>query len=453
MTEKRSFPAWVDVGTRAGEGWGQGMKPPLHVTAFEERDHVRILHSADWHLGQCLHGFDRSFEHQSFLDWLLERIGEEDADALLVAGDVFDTANPSAAAQRMLYRFLAQARQRYPHLAMVFTAGNHDSPGRLEAPGPLLEELGVAVVGHLARAGGGTIDLERMAVPLRSRAGEVVWCLAVPFLRQSDVTRVGAAGGEAGFFHAWWTGVAQVYQDMLAGLGERGAECVVALGHCHMLGASVSEGSERRVVAGGLEGFPLEIFDDARLSYVALGHLHLAQRVGGRNHVRYSGSPLPLSFSETHYPHQVVRVDVSAGTPAVVESIRIPRFVDLFRVSAEGIEPLLERLRAMEFAEVVESERHAMLEIRVRLTDPEPTLRSRIEEVLAGRPVRLARVEVLLGTQEARRDESPQDLGTLQPQDVFTRLYTERYAAPAVPDELMGAFLELMSLCSVGDPQ
>ena len=103
---------------------------------------MRLLHTSDWHLGQSLHNFERHYEHQRFLDWLLDTVVSERADALLIAGDIFDNANPSSASQKQLYRFLQRARERVPHLNLIVIAGNHDSPGRLEAPGPLLEAHG-----------------------------------------------------------------------------------------------------------------------------------------------------------------------------------------------------------------------------------------------------------------------------------------------------------------------
>ena len=114
---------------------------------------MRLLHTADWHLGQTFYQFERSYEHQCFLDWLLETLVSEAIDALLIAGDIFDNTNPSAAAQRQLYRFLAAAKRRLPKLAIVIIAGNHDSGGRLEAPTPLLEGFDITVIGHTDRVG------------------------------------------------------------------------------------------------------------------------------------------------------------------------------------------------------------------------------------------------------------------------------------------------------------
>ena len=141
---------------------------------------MRLIHTSDWHLGQTLHNFERGYEHQAFLDWLLVTLDSEQAEALLISGDIFDTANPSAASQKQFYRFLQQAKARVPHLNIVIIAGNHDSPGRLEAPGPLLETLDATVIGFVPRLTDGSINLHKLVVPIKNKSGEVkAWCLAI----------------------------------------------------------------------------------------------------------------------------------------------------------------------------------------------------------------------------------------------------------------------------------
>ena len=138
---------------------------------------MKLLHTSDWHLGQSLNQYDRNFEHTRFLAWLLDTLEAEKVEALVIAGDVFDSTNPSAASQAQLYQFLTQARQRVPHLGIVMTAGNHDSPGRMEAPAPFLSLLDASVVGQVGRSVDG-IDWDRIVVPLKNREGLVsAWCI------------------------------------------------------------------------------------------------------------------------------------------------------------------------------------------------------------------------------------------------------------------------------------
>ena len=287
---------------------------------------MRLLHTSDWHLGQALHNFERSYEHQCFLDWLLDTIVAEQADALLISGDVFDTANPSAGAQKQLYRFLQQARARSPQLDIVIIAGNHDSPGRLEAPGPLLEAHGTVVVGHVVRNADGEIDLERMLVPLRDQQGEVrAWCVAMPVPASGRLAAQRVAEGEAPA-DPYSHGIAMLYQQAYALAQARRApgQAILAMGHCHMVDGQASLESERRIVIGGTEALPATMFDPA-IAYVALGHLHLAQRVGQKEHIRYCGSPLPLSFAEVGYQHQVLRIDLVDGAAREVTPLMVPR--------------------------------------------------------------------------------------------------------------------------------
>ena len=148
---------------------------------------LKLIHTADWHLGQTFFGYDREAEHDAFLGFLTNLLVERQTDVLLIAGDVFDVTNPSAGAQRRFYRFLKEANRRNPGLQIVIIAGNHDSAIRLEAPNPLLEELNTSIVGIVGRTDSGEIDLGSLVVPLRNRAGErEALCLAVPFLRQGD---------------------------------------------------------------------------------------------------------------------------------------------------------------------------------------------------------------------------------------------------------------------------
>jgi exonuclease SbcD len=407
---------------------------------------MKLLHTSDWHLGQSLNQYERSYEHAQFLGWLLGTLQAEQVDVLLIAGDVFDNTNPSAASQTQLYQFLTEARRRVPHLGIVMTAGNHDSPGRMEAPAPFLALLDACVVGQTGRGAEG-IDFGRIVLPLKNRAGAVAaWCIAMPFLRPADVPRVEGAAD------AYRAGIEAIYAQAYAyALAQRQpGQAIVALGHCHITGGQVSLESERRIVIGGAEALSDQVFD-AGIAYVALGHLHLAQKVGGSATRRYCGSPLPMSFSELDYKHQVVLVELDGEAVGSIRELLIPRSVELLRVPRHAA-PLAEVLAALQSLELAERLRDApqeqwpYLQVRVQLSQPEPSLRLQVEQALADKPVRLVRIET--STLRCGASASPQfsidELGTLQPADYFERLYQHRFAAP-VPDDLMAAFAELLN--------
>ncbi|WP_298610734.1 exonuclease SbcCD subunit D [uncultured Thiothrix sp.] len=411
---------------------------------------MRLIHTADWHLGQSLHSFERSYEQRSFLDWLLETLVEQQADALLIAGDVFDTANPSALAQQQLYQFLTAARARVPHLNTILIAGNHDSPARLEAPRPFLQLLDAVVSGQVWRLPSGSHDLESLVVPLKNKLGEITaWCLAIPFLRPADVPKVENAPD------AFLAGVQQLYQQAftIAQAKAKPDQAIIALGHCYLQGGSASLDSERRIVVGNSEALPASLFSK-ELSYLALGHLHLAQMVGDVDWMRYAGSPLPMSFAEANYPHQVLCVDFAGAKLKSIQPIRIPRFVDLLRVPAKPapLPAVLAALEALDLAPLPE-EQQPYLEVRVQLTAPEPGLRVRIETALKDKPVRLAKIETSYLRTEAESTElaplSLDELQQLDPLNLLEELYRQNYPNE-LPDELAKAFHAILQEAQLG---
>ncbi|HEX7988440.1 MAG TPA: exonuclease SbcCD subunit D C-terminal domain-containing protein [Duganella sp.] len=408
---------------------------------------MRLLHTSDWHLGQSLHNFERHYEHQRFLDWLLDTIVAERADALLIAGDIFDNANPSSASQKQLYRFLQRAKERVPHLNLIVIAGNHDSPGRLEAPGPLLEAHGTRVIGAVQRDADGAIDIDALVLPLTASDGAIAaWCLAVPFLRPGDVPRMPADDDNRA--DPYLAGIALLYKQALElALAKRGdGQAILAMGHCHMVDGQMSNDSERRIVIGGTEMLPAGIFDPA-IAYAALGHLHLAQAVGKQDHIRYCGSPIPLSFAEVGYTHQILRIDIDGAKVGAITPIHVPRAVELLRVPAKPapLAQVLEELSALDVPDAP-PDQQPFLEVRVRLDAPEPGLRARIEAALEGKPVRLAKIETSSAARASSIDSDMMTLDRLEqlkPDDIFRQLYQQRFGNDA-PAEQLSAFAELM---------
>ena len=238
---------------------------------------IRILHTADWHLGQSFFGYDRTDEHLHFLDWLCDTIRQHEVDVLIIAGDVFDVSNPSAASQRMFYRFVSRVTTENPALQLVVVAGNHDSAARLEAPLPLLQEMRTEIKGVVPKREGKPL-YDDLIVELKNARGEVeALCLAVPFLRQGDY--VVPEGAE----NTYAAGVRMFYQELVqcAALRQTENQALVAVGHLQAVGSEIAEKDySERTIIGGLECVSPDVFDE-RIAYTALGHIHKAQRVSG----------------------------------------------------------------------------------------------------------------------------------------------------------------------------
>ena len=416
---------------------------------------MRIVHTADWHLGHTLYDRDREAEHRAFLDWLLDLLEKESVDALLVCGDVFEGANPPASALACWYGFLADASRRCRGLQVVVVAGNHDSPARLEAPAPVLAALSVNVVGFLPRAEG-EVDVERLVVPLRERSsgpGEVAaWVAAVPFLRLGDLP--GGEAPPAGVVD----GVRGIYASALdaARAKRKDGQALVATGHCYVEGMRLSDESERKVLGGNQHPLPVDVFP-ADVDYVALGHLHFPQQVGGRGNVRYSGAPLPLSLDEDVYPHQVCLVELQGGRCKDVKGIRVPRSVPILRLPDEPaplgeVLALLEELPPAPPREAGEPDRRPWLEVRVRLEGSEFGYQGEIAEALEGKDARLVKITPLrTGSGETLADGSERSLSDLTPEKVFRKLW-EREKTDPVPAELEAAFHELVDVAAQEEP-
>lgn len=392
---------------------------------------MRLLHTSDWHLGQDFYRHDRHAEHKSFLDWLIRTLESEAIDVLLLSGDVFDTSNPPASAQRLFYDFIRKAHEQCKGLHTVVVAGNHDSPGRIEAPAQLLSEFNVSVVGRVSYENKKCTSQLPFILPLRRRNAEHVEavCVALPFLRSADLQ-----AEQAGCSYS--DGVLQVYQQACAQARELyGAERpLIAMGHMHARGGTTSEQSERRLVIGGEEAVALGTLSH-EFAYVALGHLHLAQAVGGHEHIRYSGSPLPLSFSEINYPHQVVRIDISSNR-ASIHKIPVPRCVEMLRVPAapQVLSVVLEELEKLNL-QPRPLEQRPYLEVPIIRDQPLPELRAKLEETLKDVPVRLTRIVFSKPEQEEKIERAAplaglDTLRTVNPVSVLERLHEKKFSQP-----------------------
>ncbi|PAA22413.1 exonuclease SbcCD subunit D C-terminal domain-containing protein [Pseudomonas fragi] len=391
---------------------------------------MRLFHTSDWHLGQNLHGQDRDFEHACFLAWLLTQLSEQQPDVLLIAGDIFDTVNPPVKAQERLYDFIVSAHEQQPKLTIVMIAGNHDSGSRIELPAPLMRRLRTHALGRVLWLDDGQLDAERLLIPLPDANGETAaWCLALPFLRPAEVT--GAHLGDD-----YLRGIGQVHEWLIAAANAKRTpgQALIAISHAHMAGGSVSEDSERSLIIGNAEALPASLFGPS-ISYVALGHLHKPQRVNGEERIRYCGSPIPLSFSEIGYQHQILDVTLEGETLVSVEPLLIPRAVNLQRIGPLPLADILTQLADLPDTDLLaDTQRQPWLEVRVKLDEPQPDLRQQIETALQGKSVRLVRISAdYAGSGSRASDDDARliELDQLTPQELFSRAWQDNYGSEA----------------------
>ncbi|OBU31812.1 exonuclease SbcCD subunit D C-terminal domain-containing protein [Photobacterium kishitanii] len=387
---------------------------------------MKIIHTSDWHLGHQLHGYNRDYEHQAFLDWLADELEQQQADALLVAGDIFDSANPPASAWRMLYRFLARLAKTLPKLDVVMIGGNHDSPSKLDAPHELLKAFDLHMVGGIHRFADGTLDVERMLVPLTNKEKQTVaYVLAVPFLRSADLRTDNLDDSDDRLIK----GVEVLYSEMTQAARTlmNPEQAMIGMGHAYMASGKLSEMSERRVLGGNQHALPASIFADD-MSYVALGHLHLAQKVAKKDHVRYSGSPIPLSMSERNYNHQIIAVEFDGNNVKAIEEISIPRCVDMLKVPTKPapLDEVLAALKALPDDELPR-EQQPFLEVHVLLDKPQALLREKVLQALEDKSVRLAKITPHYSQREQQHGLQHRRLSEVSPQQVFALSWNKKF--------------------------
>ncbi|GAA4845891.1 exonuclease subunit SbcD [Algivirga pacifica] len=283
---------------------------------------LKILHTADWHLGKRLHKHDLLSDQLHFLNFLETYLLEQKIDVLLVSGDIFDTAYPPLSALEAYNNHLAQLfKQEYPRYVII-TDGNHDGRTTLKVPKQLLASLNTTVVCELDEERGNHL------IPITNTDGTLAaYVVAVPFLRELDLRKSVLIEGEVDRLQAIRQGIQGVYQQLAEEVEQVTKERtipVVATGHLYVQGAEAADSdAERPVQIGHQAGVQTEVFSEA-FDYVALGHIHKAQQLKGNTDIRYSGSPYPLSFSERNYTHQMWLLHVGASAVEKVESVLLP---------------------------------------------------------------------------------------------------------------------------------
>jgi DNA repair protein SbcD/Mre11 len=412
---------------------------------------MRILHTSDWHIGRSLFERKRFDEFLAFLTWLHETIEQEQIDVLVVAGDVFDTIAPGNRSQELYYSFLRGMVDSYCH-DVVIIAGNHDSPSFLEAPKELLSALRVHVVGSI------TADPADEVLVLNNTAGEAALIVcAVPFLRDRDI-RLSTEGESSDDktqklimgMRAHYAAVNAIALEKQQALGA--SVPILAMGHLFAAGGKTSENDGvRDLYIGSLGQVGHDIFP-ATFDYVALGHLHVPQRVGETQHIRYSGSPLPMGFGEAYQRKEVLVVEFGPGlgrvagqaefplTPSpVVRSIAVPLFQRLERLSGD-LDTIRERILSL-----AATQQSIWLEIEYTGTAVGANLREQLEALVAGTTLEILRIRNSRIVEHAmQRLDSEEVLEDLDAYEVFNRCLDANAVDLEARERLVSLYSEII---------
>ncbi|PMG16519.1 exonuclease subunit SbcD [Vibrio splendidus] len=375
---------------------------------------MKILHTSDWHLGQNFYNKSRKNEHERFLQWLLEQVTEHDIDAIIVAGDIFDTSTPPSYAREMYNKFVVDSNKI--DCQLVLLGGNHDSVSVLKETQQLLKYMGADVIPNTNE------DHATQVVELKGKNGDVeALVCAIPFIRPRDVltSQAGVTGVERQ--KQLGDAIKQHYQSVYDAAVKKRATFensehmpIIATGHLTAMGVQQSD-SVRDIYVGNLDGFAADGFPDA--DYIALGHIHRPQVVAKREYIRYSGSPIPLSFDELKSQKQVCVVEFIEGE-RTISQLPVPTFQPLAEIKGDlsEIESQLNQYIGLD------SDQSVWLSIEVQAQDYLSDLQERMRALTEGLNVEVLQLRRARERRnQALEQESAETLSELSPMDVFTK--------------------------------
>jgi exonuclease SbcD len=396
---------------------------------------MKILHTADWHIGKKLHKHDLYPDFDLFINWLCNCIQENDIELLLISGDVFDLANPSSDARKQYYKALLKLRNL--DCKIILTGGNHDSPAMLDAPGEILRELEMHVVGSLRE------NIEECIIPIKGKSGEIeIVVAALPYLRDADLRSAADGNTYEDRLEAIRMGIqntffcaAEICKTKYPNIP------ALAMGHLYAAGVETSE-SERDIQIGNQAAFQASQFGDF-FNYIALGHIHKPQKVNGLVPTYYSGSPIPLSFSERKDEKRVLILD--SGKSWIPESIPVPIFRKLLKLTGD-----LNELQTKLSQLINNSSLNNLIELEMIEEQYDATKLYELDKLIQnfnspGFEIVKSRVNFknkLSGASELYAG-TPQ-LEDLKPREVFLELLAKQPYETDISKEILGAFDELM---------
>lgn len=403
----------------------------------KSRAPLRVLHTADWHIGRTLHGRKRYDEFAAFLDWMAAAIEDQRVDILLIAGDVFDTSTPSNRAQELYYRFLCKiAGSCCRHV--VVTGGNHDSPTFLNAPQQLLRALNIHVVGSA------TDCREDEVLLLHTVDGqpELLVC-AVPYLRDRDVRTAEPGESIEDKERKIYAGIREHYHEVCAIAEKKRQQLerdipLVAMGHLFAAGGKTQEDDGvRELYVGSLAHVTADVFP-LTIDYLALGHLHVPQKVNGSQTMRYSGSPLPMGFGEARQQKSVCVVEFSGRQPTV-ELLPIPSFQSLVRVEGDWA-------KIQQDIQALKKQKHSFwIEVDYQGEEIIGDLHERLDAEVADTLLDILRVgNNRIKNSALLRTQTEETLDDLDVYEVFARCLEEHAVPTEQQADLVSAYKEIV---------
>lgn len=398
---------------------------------------MRILHTSDWHLGQHFMGKTRQAEHQAFCTWLVEQAREQAIDAVLIAGDIFDTGAPPSYAREQYNRFIVELRASGCELVVL--GGNHDSVAMLGESKTLLAQLGTRVIPGVCEQ----LDEQLLVLHRRDGTPGAVLC-GIPFIRPRDVLLSQAGQSAQDKQQSLQQAIQQHYQELYAlaeaKRDELGGDLpIIATGHLTTVGASASD-SVREIYVGSLEAFPTSAFPPA--AYIALGHIHRPQKVGGLEHIRYCGSPIPLSFDEAKQQKEVLLVELDSNGLRQITALPVPRFQPLLslRGSLKELEAQIKQA-----AQQGSAEQPVWLEVLVGTDDYLSDLQQRIAALCEGLSVEVLRIRRERGNAVAGlQGQARETLDELSVEDVFAQRLSSESLDEGEQTRLLGLYQQVV---------
>jgi len=353
---------------------------------------MRIIHTSDWHLGQYFYGKSRANEHQQFLTWLLAQVEQHHVDMVIVAGDIFDTGTPPSYAREMYFDFIAQIAKL--NCSLIILAGNHDSVAMLSESKQVLASLSVQVI-----ASAEPDNIAQQVLTIKDNEGEpqALVC-AIPFIRPRDVIKSKVGQSSDDKKQHLQQAISNYYQQSFdyakkikTNLNNQHIP-IIATGHLTTVGVTTSD-SVRDIYIGTLEAFPANAFPKA--DYIALGHIHKSQKVAKSEHIRYCGSPIPLSFDEAKQNKQVLMVDFESGKLTRVTGIVVPRFQAMAMVKTNldnlvaDVEQLVSEQQSLLSENLAAQQSKLWLDIEIESADYLNDLHQQIAQLTQDLPIEI----------------------------------------------------------------